>query len=365
MIIFENFLTLINSVFINGVFGLSLGELAFIFIAFVLALLVRGLIAKFIVKKVKLIVQKTTNSIDDKLFDSLIPPIKLLPIVIVFLVITLYFDVDSTLGLYFQKINTTLTTIFVFWLIHQAVIPFSNFFYKLEDILSKALVLWLIRSLKYLIIFLGSVAVLEVWGIKIGPVIAGLGLFGVAVALGAQDLFKNLISGIMILLEKRFHIGDVINVPGHTEGTVEHIGFRSTLIRKFDSTPITIPNYIFAESPILNYSNRINRRISWTIGLTYDSSIDQIKSFTNSISEYIERSDSFIVNDQFKKFVRIDKFSDSSIDLLIYCFTKTNDWEEFLKIKENFASYIKTSIEQNELSFAFPSTTVYFDGSKK
>jgi MscS family membrane protein len=365
MIIFENFLTLINSVFLNGVFGLSLGELAFIFVAFIFALLVRGLIAKFIVNKVKIIFHKTTNSIDDKLFDSLIPPIKLLPIVIVFLVITLYFDVDSTLGLYFQKINTTLTTIFVFWLIHQAVIPFSNFFYKLEDILSKALVLWLIRSLKYLIIFLGSVAVLEVWGIKIGPVIAGLGLFGVAVALGAQDLFKNLISGIMILLEKRFHIGDVINVPGHTEGTVEHIGFRSTLIRKFDSTPITIPNYIFAESPILNYSNRINRRISWTIGLTYDSSIDQIKSFTNSISEYIERSDSFIVNDQFKKFVRIDKFSDSSIDLLIYCFTKTNDWEEFLKIKENFASYIKTSIEQNELSFAFPSTTVYFDGSKK
>ena len=169
----------------------------------------------------------------------------------------------------------------------------------------------------------------------------------------------------MILLEKRFHIGDVINVPGHTEGTVEHIGFRSTLIRKFDSTPVTIPNYIFAESPILNYSNRINRRISWTIALTYESSIDQIKSLTNSISEYIEQSDSFIVNDQFKKFVRIDKFSDSSIDLLIYCFTKTNDWEEFLKIKENFASFIKTSMEQNKLSFAFPSTTVYFDDSKK
>ena len=202
MIIFENFFTQIQSVFINGVFGLSLGELGFILVAFIFALLVRGLIAKFIVNKVKLIVLKTTNSIDDKLFDSLIPPIRLLPIVIVFLVITLYFDVGSTLGLYLQKINSTLSTIFVFWLIHQAVIPFSNLFHKLEDILSKALVLWIIRSLKYLIIFLGSVAVLEVWGIKIGPVIAGLGLFGVAVALGAQDLFKNLISGIMILLEK-------------------------------------------------------------------------------------------------------------------------------------------------------------------
>ena len=365
MIIFENFLSQIQSVFINGVFGLSLGEVGFILVAFILAILVRGLIAKLIVKKLKLIVLKTTNSIDDKLFDSLIPPIRLLPVVIVFLVITLYFDVDSTLGLYFQKINNTLSTIFVFWLIHQAVIPFSNLFHKLEDILSKALVLWIIRSLKYLIIFLGSVAVLEVWGIKIGPVIAGLGLFGVAVALGAQDLFKNLISGIMILLEKRFHIGDVINVPGHTEGTVEHIGFRSTLIRKFDSTPITIPNYIFAEAPILNYSNRTNRRINWVIGLEYNSSLEQIKSFTETISNYIKNSSDFLVNDNFKSFVRLDKFNDSSVDILVYCFTATNDWEEFLAIKENLALKIKQEVEKIGLGFAFPSQSVYIENLKK
>jgi MscS family membrane protein len=363
MIIFENFFNQIKSVFINGVFGLSIGELGFILVAFVLALLVRGLIAKFLVNKVKLIVLKTTNSIDDKLFDSLIPPIRLLPIVIVFLVITLYFDVDSTLGLYFQKINSTLSTIFVFWLIHQAVIPFSNLFHKLEDILSKALVLWIIRSLKYLIIFLGSVAVLEVWGIKIGPVIAGLGLFGVAVALGAQDLFKNLISGIMILLEKRFHIGDVINVPGHTEGTVEHIGFRSTLIRKFDSTPITIPNYIFAEAPILNYSNRPNRRISWIIGLEYNSKLEQIKNFTNAVDNYIKESNDFIVNQNFKSFVKLDKFNDSSIDILVYCFTSTNDWELFLKIKEQLAINIKSEVEKQGLNFAFPSQSIYIEKS--
>ena len=364
MIIFENLFIQIKSVFINGVFGLSLGELGFILIAFILALLVRGLIAKFIVNKVKMIVLKTTNSIDDKLFDSLIPPIKLLPIVVVFLIITLYFDVDSTLGLYFQKINNTLSTIFVFWLIHQAVIPFSNLFHKLEDILSRALVLWIIRSLKYLIIFLGSVAVLEVWGIKIGPVIAGLGLFGVAVALGAQDLFKNLISGIMILLEKRFHIGDVINVPGHTEGTVEHIGFRSTLIRKFDSTPITIPNYIFAEAPILNYSNRTNRRINWIIGLEYNSKLEQIKNFTNAIDDYIKESDDFIVNQNFKSFVRLDKFNDSSIDILIYCFTSTNEWEVFLKIKEQLAIQVKEEVEKQGLNFAFPSQSIYIEKSE-
>ena len=78
--------------------------------------------------------------------------------------------------------------------------------------------------------------VLELWGIKIGPIIAGLGLFGVAVALGAQDLFKNLISGILVLVERRFQVGDWIFVEDVIEGTVESIGFRSTVVRRFDKS---------------------------------------------------------------------------------------------------------------------------------
>ena len=165
----------------------------------------------------------------------------------------------------------------------------------------------------------------------------------------------------MILLEKRFHIGDVINVPSHTEGTVEHIGFRSTLIRKFDSTPITIPNYIFAEAPILNYTNRTNRRINWVIGLEYSSTLDQIKNFTEFIKKYLTDSEDFIVNENYKAFVRLDKFSDSSIDILIYCFTSTNDWEKFLEIKEKLAVEIKRKVEELNLNFAFPSQSIYIE----
>jgi MscS family membrane protein len=357
----ENFYSQIIRVFSDGVFGLSLGNLAIIFVCIIVSLLIRSVVARVLVSKVKKIVSKTGNKIDDKLFDALVPPFRLLPIVVVFLAITLYFDLESTLGLYLQKINNTLSTIFVFWLIHQALIPFSNLFNKLESILSKGLVLWIVKSLKYLIIFLGIVAVLEVWGIKIGPVIAGLGLFGVAVALGAQDLFKNLISGIMILLEKRFQIGDVINVPGHTEGTVEHIGFRSTLIRKFDSTPITIPNYIFAEAPILNYTNRNYRRINWTIGLEYNSTLDQIKKLTEMISTYFKDNEDFMVDDSYKSFVRIEKFNDSSIDILVICFTSTKDWDKYLEIKEELAMKIKDSVEKIGLNFAFPSQSIYIE----
>ncbi len=361
MVLFNNLYTQILNVFSDGVFGISLIDLTIIIISIIFALLIRSLVAKILLNKVKIIISKTGNKIDDKLFEALLPPLRLLPIVIVFLAITLYFDIESTLGLYFQKINNTLSTVFVFWLIHQSLIPFSNLFNKLEKILTKGLVLWIVKSLKYLIIFLGTVAVLEVWGIKIGPVIAGLGLFGVAVALGAQDLFKNLISGIMILLEKRFQLGDVISVHGHTEGTVEHIGFRSTLIRKFDSTPITIPNYIFAEAPILNYTNRNFRRINWIIGLEYNSTLDQIKNLTESIYSYLVDNENFIVNENYKSFVRLEKFNDSSIDILVLCFTSTKDWDKYLEIKEGLGMFIKEKIESLGLSFAYPTRSIFIE----
>jgi len=208
---------------------------------------------------------------------------------------------------------------------------------------------------------LGSVAVLETWGIKIGPVIAGLGLFGVAVALGAQDLFKNLISGIMIILERRFELNDIIEVPGHAMGTVEHIGFRSTLIRQFDSTPISIPNYVFSDTSIVNFSDRKYRRIQWTIGLTYETSIKQLKDICHSINSSISSNSDFIVNDNYQLFVRVEKFNDSSIDIFISSFTNTNEWEKYLKIREELAFLIKDIVEKNNSSFAFPSQSIYIE----
>ena len=363
MEILNKFQDLIITTLNAGSFGLSFVELIIILGVFVISLFIRSAFAKIIVFKIKKIVQKTGNKVDDHLFDALISPLKLLPVIFVFIFISLYIKIDSQLGFYFEKINRTLATIFVFWFIHQALLPLSQAFQKLEELLSKALVIWMTRSLKYLIIFLGIVAVLEIWGIKIGPVIAGLGLFGVAVALGAQDLFKNLISGILIIMEKRFQLGDVIEVPGHAMGTVEHIGFRSTLIRQFDTTAISLPNYMFSDSAILNYSQRKYRRIKWTVGLTYDTSIENLKLICQSIEEYINNNNDFIVNDEYQLFVRVEKFNDSSIDILIYTFTNTNEWRSYLEIKEQLALRIKFIVENNKSSFAFPSTSIYVEKS--
>jgi MscS family membrane protein len=351
----------LNYVFEKGSLGFSLLEIILILFAFIIALMFRGLFAKYIVFKIKNFIRKTTNIVDDQLFNSLSPPLKFLPFILVFVSISFFVETNSNLSLILERLNRTFFTIFVFWLLHQSLMPLSKAFTKLEELLSKASVVWLTNSLKYLIIFLGIVAVLETWGIKIGPIIAGLGLFGVAVALGAQDLFKNLISGILIILEKRFLINDIIEVPGHAKGSVEHIGFRSTLIRQFDSTPISIPNYVFSDSSIINFSDRKHRRINWIIGLTYDTSVSQLKEICKNIEKNIKENDNFIVDQNYQLFIRVEKFSDSSIDILIYTFTKTNEWEDYLKIKEDLIYMIKNVVEQQNSSFAFPSQSVYIE----
>ena len=246
----KNFFNYFDIVF----FGLELKQIFIFFILIIISILFNSIIANFIVNRLKAIVKKTVNTVDDKLFEALLPPCKFLPIVIVFFILSINFDKQTNLGYYFLKINNSFATIFVFWFMHQLLIPFSIFFNKLEKTLSKALVAWIVNSLKYLIIFLGVAALLETWGIKVGPVIAGLGLLGVAVALGAQDLFKNLISGILVLVERRFQVGDWIYVDGVIEGTVESIGFRSTVVRRFDKSLATIPNFQFAEKAVINNS---------------------------------------------------------------------------------------------------------------
>ena len=358
---FNSFTDLFLDVWNNGVFGINATDIIVSLVIFLLFYLLRRLIARFILNRLSRIVSKTSNQIDDAVIEVLDGPLKFLPVVLGFFIASSYLDVSDNNQDFLDLLNRSLITIFIFWLLHQLIIPFSFVIKNFESKISKPLVDWTLKGLKILVIVLGAVAILELWGIRVGPVIAGLGLFGVAVALGAQDLFKNLISGIMILMEKRFTVGDVILVSGEVEGVVEQIGFRSTLVRRFDSTPVMVPNYKFAEQSVTNYTRRHHRRIRWLIGLEYRTTIDQLKKIRDEINTLIEKDDNFAKNQNASFYVRIDSFSDSSIDMLVQTFTVTNEWAEFLKIKETLAVKIIEIIENNEAGFAFPSQSLYVE----
>ena len=163
----------------------------------------------------------------------------------------------------------------------------------------------------------------------------------------------------MVLVEKRFKIGDWISVDGIIEGIVEKIGFRSTTIRKFDKSLAIIPNFQFAENAVVNVSEKSNWLISWIITLQYDTTIDQLKIIRDQIEDHIKKSGDFDIN--IGVAVRIDKFSDSSIDMYVRCFTKSGSWNEWLSAKEKLAIGIKQIVENNKASFAFPSSSIYIE----
>ena len=355
----EQFISLFAEVWKSGISGINISEIIIALLIFFAFLLLRGLFAKFIIKRLEKYVSKTTNRFDNSLVQSLKGPTKFFPIVIGFFIATSYVSFGDSTESFIDNANRTLITILIFWSIHQIIGPLSVLIKSIEDLLSKDLMNWIIKAIKILILILGAAAVLELWGIKIGPIIAGLGLFGVAVALGAQDLFKNLISGILVLVEKRFKVGDWIIVENIIEGIVERIGFRSTVVRKFDKSTAIIPNFQFAENAVINISETTNWIISWVITLQYNTTVEQLKKIRDEIEKYITTHKDFKIS--LGHAVRVDKFSDSSIDMYIRCFTVTDDWDEWLAVKERLAIEIKQIVEKNNASFAFPSQSIYVE----
>ena len=359
MDIFENFSTLFLEVWKKGILGVDIFQILIGLGIFLIFLLFRGLISKVIIGRLKKIAKRTTNKLDDTFVQAMEGPARFFPIVIGFFIASYYLEFSPESQSFIDNVNKSLITILIFWLMHQFIQPVTYLLGGLEKLLTRELISWIVKALKILIFILGAAAVLELWGIKIGPIIAGLGLFGVAVALGAQDLFKNLISGILVLVEKRFKVDDWIIVEDIIEGIVERIGFRSTVVRKFDKSLAIIPNFQFAENAVINVSATTNWIISWVITLQYNTTVEQLKKIRDEIEKYITTSKDYKTSLGYA--VRVDKFSDSSIDMYIRCFTVTDDWDEWLKVKERLAIEIKQIVEKNNASFAFPSQSIYVE----
>ena len=138
-------------------------------------------------------------------------------------------------------------------------------------------------------------------------------------------------------------------------------GFRSTVVRRFDKSLATIPNFQFAEKAVINNSLITNRRINWIIGLEYRTTSKQLIDIKQQIENYIKNSELFSKSENTMLSVKIDQFAASSIDIKLICFTKTTKYLEWMKVKDHLALEIKNIVEKNNASFAFPSTSVYVE----
>ncbi|MDP6689430.1 MAG: mechanosensitive ion channel, partial [Alphaproteobacteria bacterium] len=170
-----------------------------------------------------------------------------------------------------------------------------------------------------------------------------------------------LFAGVTIFLDGIFEKGDWIRGAG-VEGTVEDIGFRTTKIRRFDKALTTIPNDKLAGDAVINFSRMTNRRIHWKIGIEYSATEGQLRQIVNGIKAHVHDNDDFEVDPaKVTTLIHVDSFNDSSIDIMLYCFTATTSWPEWMRVKEDLAFAIKGIVEGAGSGFAFPSSSIYVE----
>ena len=341
------------------VVGLQVGAVVGAVLVFAACLLLRGVFTRVVVRRLARWAERTESRLDDEAIAALEPPLRFVPLVIGLFLAKAILPFAGLAERIADDLLRSLAAFVLFWALYRLAEPLRGLAARVEEKIGAEVVDWAIRGLKIAFVAIGAITVLEIWGIEVGPILAGLGLIGVAVALGAQDLFRNLIAGLLIIGERRLAHGEWIKIDGGVEGTVEAIGFRSTRVRQFDKAPIYVPNSKLSDTAVVNYTRMTHRRIYWMIGVEYRTTVEQLRQIRDGIETFLLEDDAFAHPPEVPTFVRIDRFSDSSIDIMVYCFTVTTGWGEWLAIKERLAYRIKSIVEEAGSDFAFPSRTLY------
>jgi MscS family membrane protein len=226
---------------------------------------------------------------------------------------------------------------------------------KTESTLDDHLLPFIRKGLRSFIIVMMGLMLAQTLGYPISGVLASLGIGGLAVALAAKDSISNIFGSLMIILDRPFQIGDWIKA-GEVEGTVEEIGFRSTRIRTFAKTLVTIPNSTLTNLAIDNFSRMPQRRIKMTVGLSYATTPAQMRNAVENIRCLLAAHPAI---DQDFSLVNLTDFGASSLDILVYCFTRTTVWGEYLAARQDVCLKIMDILDEMGLEIAFPSRTVY------
>lgn len=335
--------------------GISIGTL-------ILLLFFRKLFLKIIFGVLEKLAKKTKSDLDDKLLLVIKKPVKIMLTILSFYIAYKVFDME----LVFEEPAILKANIFVLKILKSFLIGnvglifyssaneskvFFKELYKFFDIkVDKLLMPFISRIIKLVIMTIIVVAILEEWDFAVGTFITGLGIGGLAFALAAKDTLANAFGGAVLITEKPFTIGDWIVVDG-VEGTVEDISFRSTKIRKFNKSVVTVPNSTVALSNIINYSKRDIRRVSYELKIKIDSPIESVKSVVKNIEEMLIKHPG--INNE-TIFVRFNKFGESSLNIFMYYFTNTAIWGEYLLLTEDTNFKILEILAENKVELAVP-----------
>ena len=326
-----------------------------------LFLLLRKRATKFIFYIVEKSTKKTKTNLDDLLVKVVRKPLKMLLTMTVLYIVYQIIDMEFLVGKHIDSFNAfalnfykSSIIIFIMWTLYNSTDESKIFFADVLDVfeikVDKLIAPFLSKVFRLIIFVIGIAIVASEWGFDVNGFVAGLGIGGLAFALAAKDTLANMFGGAVLITEKPFTIGDWI-IVGEVEGTVEDINFRSTKIRKFNKSIVTVPNSRVADTNIINYSKREIRRISYELKIHIDTPTRDIKAVVADINKML--IDHPEINNE-TIFVKFNKFGEGSFNLFLYYFTNTSDWGIYLTIAEDTNFRIMEILEARGVKLAVP-----------
>ena len=342
--------------YLNYVFlGIPLYRFVLALLVFFLFFFFRKLFALFAISSLRKVVRRTPTEIDDIILRAWARPIGFLILVLGVGISLLILGLERTIT---AKVVKTLLIFTAGWMAFNLITAFEGRFYEFAARfgreLSKEIGSFLIKLSKAFVLLVAGEAILQAWGLNVSALLASLGLRGLAVSLAAKDTLENIISGFVLLLDKPILSGETGEIAG-VQGTVEEIGLRSTKIRTFDKTLVSIPNREVVNQNINNWS----RRVRTYIGLVYSTTREQMENILRDIREMLANHPRVSKEENF--YVHFEVFGDSSLNVLLQYYTDTADYAEYLKIVEDINLKIMEIVERNGSSFAFPSRSLYVE----
>ena len=341
----QNLIELFIKVWNETFVGVSVGQLAVAAFVLLIFLLLRRFFARFVIARLKSLASKTKTDVDDHVLAALQQPLMFLFLILGLSFFIQWIPFSPTLEEVLIQILQSLIAFTIFWTIFRILDPISGFFdtflKKIAGAVAYEVKDYLLKALKVFVVGSGIVAVLAQWGIDPWPYFAGIGVLSLPFAFAAKDAISNVFGGIKLLIvDQAFRIGDWIESPSIGHGIVEVVTLSTVKVRKFSKAVQTIPNGVIAAEPITNWSRMSNRRIKMDIGLTYNTTSGQFESILSELRNFIASDNR--VDHEVTQMVHLVGFNESSIDINLYYFTKTTDWNEWRSIvEEHMLGFIK------------------------
>jgi len=240
----------------------------------------------------------------------------------------------------------------------DAIIDHAAEIAKVKQMGIAAFMPWIKKSLIAVFVVVGTLMIVQSLGYNVSTILQGLGIGGLAFALAAQDTIANLFGSLVVAIDQPFKIGETVKIGTHT-GTVEDIGLRSTKIRLIDKSLVVMPNKLVSSEAIVNLSRSTQRRVEQVIGLTYDTTPDQLAVIVEDIREIL-LSDAEIDPTSVMVFFR--DLSASSLDVWVVYASREADLKEGFALKQRMNLAIMRAVAARGLSFAYPTSVMHLDG---